>query len=357
MNVESVIGWDIGGAHLKAAAINNKHAVTQLALEPMPLWQGMDQLEKSLKTVLRGFASQNAVHVITMTGELVDVFATRDEGVQSILQMVSSLLGHDILVYAGQHTLLKLSEIDSSHIDRIASMNWLASASLAAQHIEQGLFVDIGSTTTDVLALKNSRVEAVGYTDYQRLIAGELLYTGLTRTSVMAVAHQARFKGQTMELMTEHFATMADVYRVTGELTESHDCYAAADGGAKTREASAIRLSRLTGYDFSEKDWTLWHDFASGLKQIQLQKIKQKCLTLLDNYGDRQAVSVVGAGIGRFLVKQIAEQCDYPYIDFDDIIDSQYAGNELTSADCAPAVAVAYLGAIKAASKWCNNRL
>jgi uncharacterized hydantoinase/oxoprolinase family protein len=59
---------------------------------------------------------------------------------------------------------------------------------LCAQKIGDGLFVDIGSTTSDVLLLNNGQV--LGYTDYQRLIS-QGLFTGIVRTAVMAVAQTA----------------------------------------------------------------------------------------------------------------------------------------------------------------------
>ena len=36
----NIVGWDIGGAHLKAALLNNKGEVLGVFQEPCPLWQG-----------------------------------------------------------------------------------------------------------------------------------------------------------------------------------------------------------------------------------------------------------------------------------------------------------------------------
>ena len=46
----------------------------------------------------------------------------------------------------------------------------------------------MGSTTTDLVPIVGGRVAARGYTDAERLAAGELVYTGATRTFLMAVA-------------------------------------------------------------------------------------------------------------------------------------------------------------------------
>lgn len=106
---------------------------------------------------------------------------------------------------------------------------------LAAQHIPDALFVDIGSTTTDLLLIEQSQPRVAGYTDYQRLVSGELVYTGVVRTPVMAIAQQAEFNGRNMGLMAELFATTADVYRLTGDLNDAHDQADTADGAEKRR--------------------------------------------------------------------------------------------------------------------------
>jgi len=74
------------------------------------------------------------------------------------------------------------------------------------------------------------------------MVAGELLYCGAARTPVMAFGPTLPFRGAHVPLMMEYFATTADVHRLTGELPDRADLHPAADGGAKTREASRRRL-------------------------------------------------------------------------------------------------------------------
>ncbi|MGD0961382.1 MAG: hydantoinase/oxoprolinase family protein, partial [Methylomonas sp.] len=213
-----------------------------------------------------------------------------------------------------------------------------------AGQCESGLFVDIGSTTTDIIRVENQRVTAIGYTDYQRLVSGELLYTGVVRTAVMVTAQQADFNGQTMGLMAEYFATMADVYRLTGDLADGHDLAETADGAEKTPLASARRLSRLTGYEFDVNDWPLWLAFAGYLKDQQKQRIRLACVQQLNRFSADNRPVLIGAGIGRFLLKEIAEELGGNYMDFNGFFKHQASVSILDAGDCAPAVAVAYLG-------------
>ncbi|MFI3185397.1 MAG: hydantoinase/oxoprolinase family protein [Methylococcaceae bacterium] len=339
----NIVGWDIGGAHVKAAVISAGKIIA-VYQQPCPLWKGLVQLQLAVDSIKQELAGLTCRHALTMTGELVDLFDSRDHGVQQIILTMTELLpGAELLVFAGLEGFLKASQIEARHYPLIASANWLASASLAAQTTGKGLFVDCGSTTTDILLLNNGQVLAEGYTDYQRLVSEELIYSGVVRTAVMAVAHTALDQGKKIGLMAEYFATMADVYRVTGELNDAHDQTDTADGAEKTVLASGRRLSRMIGCDFYADELPRWQLFAENIRAQQLQKIQRACETRLA----QQALSVnsplVGAGIGRFLVKQIAFNLGRPYLDFSDLLPVALTGAAITAADCAPAVAIAYL--------------
>src|SRR5690606_18055753 len=111
----------------------------------------------------------------------------------------------------------------------------------------------------------------------RRLISDELIYTGVVRTPVMAVVQNALFKGIKIGVMAEYFATMADVYRITGELDEAHDQSETADGGEKTFAASARRLSRMIGHEVDNESPDCWRHFALHVRNQQLHKIQLGC--------------------------------------------------------------------------------
>ncbi|TAN66066.1 MAG: H4MPT-linked C1 transfer pathway protein [Methylobacter sp.] len=340
----NIIGWDIGGAHVKAALINKASEIIAVYQQPCPLWKGLDQLQRAVSVIMQELAGSSYCHAMTMTGELVDLFDNRDHGVKQIIQTMTELLpGAEMLVFVGRQGFLKPSQIEARHYASIASANWLASASFVAQKLGCGLFVDCGSTTTDILLLNDGQVSAEGYTDYQRLLSQELIYTGIVRTAVMAVTQAALDKGKKIGLMAEYFATMADVYRVCGELNEAHDQTDTADGAEKTVIASARRLSRMIGCDFYPDELPRWQQFAENIRAQQIQQIQRGCETCLSKHDLPQNSPLIGAGVGRFLVKQIALNLGRPYLDFSDLFPVDKIQSDMTTADCAPAVAVAYL--------------
>ena len=114
---------------------------------------------------------------------------------------------------------------------------------------------------------------ARGYTDSQRLAAGELVYTGLVRGFVMATASRAPLRGAWTPLINENFATMADVYRILGTLPAGVDLMATADGREKTVAASRARLARMLGSDASDANDETWTLVARWFAESQLRAI------------------------------------------------------------------------------------
>ncbi len=341
---EYIIGWDIGGAHLKAAAIEPAGVVTKVIQVSCPLWKGMNELEMAIEAVGRKIPFKSALHAITMTGELVDLFESREQGVNAIVQIIQQRFGGEkIKIFAGNKGFLAPEKFGTEAVEAIASANWVASATFAAQKTNNGLFIDIGSTTTDILVCSNSNVSAQGFTDFERLVSEELVYTGIVRTPVMAVSQYTEFKGSRVGLMAEYFATMADIYRLTGELNEAHDQADTADGAAKDFTSSARRLARMIGYDYVVEEKSAWLQLAKNIRSKQLIKIQRACEKQLSRAILAPDDYFIGAGIGRFLVKQLANQLGHPYIDFSELFECSVNDYEISIADCAPAVSVGCL--------------
>ena len=126
-----------------------------------------------------------------MTGELSDVFATREEGVAYLVTAMQNAIGTQRLsIYAGSAGFLA-PDLAGIRPLYVASANWHASAVLAATYCPDGLLVDFGTTTTDLVPLRAGAPASRGVTDGERLAEGELVYTGVVRTPVMAVAREA----------------------------------------------------------------------------------------------------------------------------------------------------------------------
>ncbi len=336
------LGWDLGGAHLKAVALAADGGVRAVLQLPCPLWEGLDRLESAIDRALESLPERPVRHALTMTGELADRFPDRASGVRSLIEVMQRRFpGETVEVYAGARGLLDPgSAIDDAA--SVASANWLATATLAAGQVSQGLLADIGSTTTDLVPFKDGSVSVRGLTDRERLVQGELIYSGVVRTPVMALARRAPLGGDWVPLMAEHFATAADIYRLTGELPGHADLMPSADGRDKTPESSAGRIARMLGQDYGDAGLADWKRLAGYLAEIQLRTLADACARLLSR-GDLDAQApVLGAGVGRFLARRLAQRLGRQYLGFESLFPG---GDGLLPdvADCAPAAAVARL--------------
>lgn len=333
-------GWDVGGAHLKVAQAAGGGILVARQV-PCRLWLGVAHLHEAIAAV-RPHLRPSARHAITMTGELADIFADRAEGVARIAaEMGVALAGADARVYAGADGFLPLT-VAADRVAAVASANWHASAALAADRLPEGTLVDVGSTTTDVAPFAGGRVRTIARGDAERMIAGELVYTGATRTPVMAMADRVPFAGALQPLMAELFATAADVHRLTGELPTGADLLPTADGRGTSLAASAGRLARMLGRDAGDAGVAAWRGLAHHLAQRQRDQISMALTQVLNRGASDEAAPLVGAGIGRFLLPSVAEGLGRSYVDLAELIPGA-AEVRAQAADCAPAAALAIL--------------
>jgi probable H4MPT-linked C1 transfer pathway protein len=336
----SVIGWDIGGAHLKAARAEDGVIVSaaQFACTPH---HGLSFLEQAIDKAAAHMGRADR-HAVTMTAELSDAFETRAQGVLSVAAIFAGRIkAADISFYAGTNGFISLAKL-SQAASGVASANWRASASLLARSLADGLLIDMGSTTTDLIPIKDGAVNAIGQNDFERLAQGELLYTGLVRGNPTAGVSLAPIGGRWLSLVGENFATMADVHRILGDLPEDADMTPTADGRAKTIEASMARLARLVGCDASDADAEQWRGFAAYLARAQMRRIEDQIALLASRDAFAPHATYVGAGVGRELVTRLARTHEKNYRDFEDFIPATREARRAAS-DCAPAAAVALL--------------
>ncbi len=79
----------------------------------------------------------------------------------------------------------------------VAAANWHALATFVGRLAPEGsaLLIDVGTTTTDLIPLKDGVPIPVGRTDRERLQSGELVYSGVKRTPVCALVRDSSLSG------------------------------------------------------------------------------------------------------------------------------------------------------------------
>jgi probable H4MPT-linked C1 transfer pathway protein len=287
---QDAIGLDIGGANLKAATASGQARVI-----PFELWRHPDRLADELARVRDQWPDIGFVGV-TMTGELCDCFPTKRDGVRHILAAVERAFpGRAIRVWS---TTERFVGVDAANRDgmSVAAANWHALATFIGRDMTNGsaLLLDSGSTTTDIIPIRNGKPVPAGLTDEARLRSGELVYTGVRRTPVCAVLGPA--------VTAEWFATTHDVYVRLGMLPEEPDNQTTADGRPMTDSRAHARLSRMLGGDpeITKPDETM--SLARRVFDAQRRAIADGIRSALGRLPDAPGAVRI-AGSGEFLAR------------------------------------------------------
>jgi (4-(4-[2-(gamma-L-glutamylamino)ethyl]phenoxymethyl)furan-2-yl)methanamine synthase len=289
-----IVGLDIGGANLKACAGASARSV------PFELWRDPDGLGAALSGLLKEWNGPKRL-AVTMTGELCDCFASRSDGVRRILASVAAAFREsEVFVYQTTGRLVSAAEAEAAP-EATAAANWHAIASAASRFLpdQTGLVLDIGSTTTDLVPVRQGRPVVFGLTDFARLRAGELLYSGLLRTPVCAVTRVVRLGNRLVPLAAEFFATVGDARLVTGELVDEPSFGATADGRPADAIHARLRLARSVCSDPDELGPML-AELAAAILVRQEHLIMRAIRSLANRHPDL-ATNVLVAGGGEDL--------------------------------------------------------
>lgn len=332
----SWLGLDIGGANLKLAA-SNGHAMSV----PFALWREPERLEAELRRLLA--EAPPADHVaITMTAELCDCFASKEQGVRHILEQAErGLDGRHARVYAVDGTWRSITAAHRAPRD-VAAANWHALAQHAVRWLpagREGTLVDIGSTTTDVIRLGSTGPRTTSRTDLQRLLAGELLYRGVIRTPIAAMIRRARYRQQTAPLAAETFATMRDVHLLLGDLLDDPRDLDTADGRPATRAAALDRVARMLCADRAEFHYRDAVRIAEDARAAHWKSLL-RCLAQVHGGMNWKNGTLIVSGVGEFVMRRLLTRVRPPP-EYPAVYLSELLGARVSAA--APAYAVAVL--------------
>ena len=337
-------GWDIGGAHLKLAGLSENGELQCVEQVACPLWLGLEHLELAINQLSAQKGLAAATHGFTMTGELCDSFGDRVNGVNQIVACLASLFDpQNILVFGLNDSWYSLDDTKGAEFG-IASANWYATASYCAKRVNQGVVIDIGSTTSDLVPLANGHVVARGKDDFSRLQQLELVYTGVARTAIASIVETLPFRNELIPIVAEYFANSADVYRILECLPQNADLYDTADGRDKSIASSAARLFRMICRDYAgELDEA--KQMAKAVSEAQLERLSLALMHQMTEHGLSTAkTTVVGLGCGAMLTEDLARRCGLDFVLFNELV-PEVSVSEAGCVGpnvCGPAVAVAY---------------
>ena len=301
-----LVAVDVGGANLKAA---DGRGWTQTVA--FPLWREWRRLPEALADLIGPVAPRRVV--ATMTGEIADCYPSRAAGVAHIVDAVVAAAAAvrcvdtpGIYLLDGRIVSAVEAKADPLHA---AAGNWHALARLAAAHAptDRSLLIDVGSTTVDIVPISGGTPAPQAHDDAGRLLAGELIYTGVERTPLAAVVRWLPHRGLRRPVAAERFADSRDAWLLLGKLPERPDTTDTADGGPATPEGARVRLARsllVEPADFSLTDAAA----AAAAFTARQARLVARAIGRVIAAADRRPTSVVIAGHGEQLARMAVDR-------------------------------------------------
>jgi (4-(4-[2-(gamma-L-glutamylamino)ethyl]phenoxymethyl)furan-2-yl)methanamine synthase len=313
-----IAGFDIGGANTDLAVVefNDSGNIIDIRTDHryLPMWIKRDELVQTLIELLGHDRTEIDALGVCMTAELVDAYNTKTEGVLDIASNV--LLAMDNITpnkglkinsetsielpigFVGLNGMMSFQEVKKNPIE-IAAANWIATAPLAAHISPNCILIDSGSTTTDIIPIKNGLECARGRSDLQRLATGELVYTGVLRTNLATLVNKVPLRQHCVRISSELFSITADLHMVLDNIKREDYSSVTPDGAGKSREDCLRRIARMVCGDLDLISQNEVENMANYIYQKQVEQVAEA----LQEVSERENLDeVVVTGLGMDII-------------------------------------------------------
>ena len=331
-----IAGFDIGGANTDMAIIDfgsdGDMKEVRVDFRYLPMWLRKDELAETLLEMVGDDLDELEGVGVCMTAELVDAYPSKAAGVADIIDRVEGAFDVPV-AYVSLSGMVDASEALKDPMN-IAAANWVATSQIASAMSSDCIMVDVGSTTTDIIPVKDGFEAARGRNDLERLSTGELVYTGTLRTNVATIVDRVPLHDKWFRVSSELFAVTADVHRVLGNIRESDYTCSTPDGAGKSVEECMLRIARVLCADLELLSPGDVLDVAEYIYHQQILKIAEGIAEVSEREGLEE---VVTTGLGmKILAQRAAEVLELECRSMDEF---------LTEEECvvAPAVGTALL--------------
>lgn len=315
-----IAGFDIGGANTDLAVVefNDHEDIISIKTDfkYFPMWIEKDNLGNALIHLIGEDINDLDAVGICMTAELVDAYKTKKEGVLDISK--KSKESFNIPVgFIGLNGVLEYEDVIKNP-DEVAAANWIATSKIASKIEPDSIMIDTGSTTTDIIPIKNGTECAKGRSDLERLKTGELVYSGTLRTNVATIVRKVPLGSEFIRVSSELFAITADVHMVLGNIKEDEYTCSTTDGTGKSREECMQRLARVVCGDMDMLSPDEIKEIAEFIYKKQVERIKD---ALLEVSKREKIEKVIITGLGMDIIgAKAAEIAGLEFKGMDEII-------------------------------------
>lgn len=316
-----IAGFDIGGANTDLGIIDfvdGEIKNIEVDFAYLPMWSRNEDLCEVLIELIEKICPISEIDAvgISMTAELVDAYDTKKEGVLDIVDKCEKIFDCPV-AYVGIDGMMDESEIRKDPL-KAAAANWIATAQIATLISDNCIFIDTGSTTTDIIPIKDGRECAIGKSDFDRSATGELVYTGTLRTNLASFLDYVELNGKEYRVASELFAQTADVYTVLGLIEDKDYVCDTFDGEGKSKIDCARRIARIVCADLEMLSMDDIVEMSEFIHQKQVEQIAEGLKQVVET---QNLDLIVTTGLGKdILDKKAAESLNLNVESMDSIL-------------------------------------
>lgn len=311
-----VLGLDIGGANVKMSFVSfnewQDFDVFYSGSWYFPFWVKKLLFRDFLENIRKGIKLKEKWEGlgVTLTAELADCFQTKREGVLQIARRVCEVFGKEkVFFLTVDGKMVSLKELLKDPL-KGAATNWIGTAFLIGSRFPNCIMIDVGSTTTDIVPIVESKPFTKGRTDPERLVRGELIYTGVLRTNVASIVQKVPTSWGKCRVSSELFAITGDIHLVLKNIEVGDYNVDTPDGKKPSFNSALTRIARVVCADKEMLSRDQIVNIAHFIYEKQLQQIVEGLKQVIEENKDILGVSpkIVFTGFGgEFLGKEAAK--------------------------------------------------
>lgn len=330
-----ILGLDIGGANTKYALIETDKEEADILIvgsDYFPFWKNNENFQQYLQELKETIEEKYGVIetvVFVTTAELADCFHTKKVGITTICNYVSNVfsnLSNGPFIYSAKSSFISMKKAPEHWLE-VSATNWIVSANYLGLKFPNIIMIDIGTTTTDIIPINNGKVVAEGYTDLERLVSNELIYTGLLRTNIATILNEVKLAGKIIPVSSELFATTGDAFYLQDLISSEEFTSETADGKEVSKENSLARLARVICADINQLSENEIKQIAKQAINRQLEMLSQSFQAVQNRYHNRfdmnPKVVLMGSGAKPIGISLLRSNGIYEETLVDDILSKE----------------------------------
>jgi uncharacterized hydantoinase/oxoprolinase family protein len=207
--MDTVLGLDIGGNHSKFTLLQKKGEDFVCDAGCVAMGPGAPTLSDVIKNLFRDVGTHHIDVVGVTTSYPAGLAIPYRDGLSLTVETLVQVFPEDC-VYVADFTgnLYPACEIESQKDPLIFSAtNFFGSAKVGTKLLSDGIVLDMGSTSTDILAVKSGTIAFFGpdNTPLKRHMTGEMNWLGVFSTPVALLSRYVPFKGRMVPVSQGNF--------------------------------------------------------------------------------------------------------------------------------------------------------